>query len=326
MENNKQTMNATSATFVQTAYEANVNKRVVDRVGRLGPDKSKGIVHEVLYTDKMNVTKPELGNTRLTKSSTAMRDDVVSVKNDVVKHRAQLKDTTSTSGISKTINQAKSGKYQGTKLLGTEETTALYNKKVGSAGQEMTSTGISSKDTRRIADTFSGNKTSFENVAFNSVRAGKTGAVVNVAFGLVEDIVNDESEDEIVAHAASNGVRGFVAGCAGSVAGTAATTAAVAGLANVPAIAASAPLMAVSAPVVAGIAAAAVVGTVVMEVTDGEVKEAIEDVTHEVMDFACEVGESAIDFIDDVISEGLSTVSNAVDDFFSGISSFFDWF
>ena len=324
MENNKQTMNATSTTFVQTAYEANVNKRVVDRVGRLGPDKSKGIVHEVLYTDKMNVTKPELGNTRLTKSSTAMRDDVVSVKDGVVTHRAQLKDTVS--GINKTINQAKSGKYQGTKLLGTEETTALYNKKVGSAGQEMTSTGISSKDTRRIADTFSGNKTSFENVAFNSVRAGKTGAVVNVAFGLVEDIMNDETEDEIVAHVASNGIRGFAAGCAGSAAGTAATTAAVAGLANVPTIAASAPLLVAAAPVVAGIAAAAVVGTVVMEVTDGEVKEAIEDVTHEVMDFASEVGESAISFIDDVISEGLNTVSNVVDDFFSGVSSFFDWF
>lgn len=312
MENKKQATNSTTSTIAQTVYESDVNRRVLERVGQMNPSQSKGIVHEILYTDKMNLTQPMLGKTALTKNPFATRDDIVSINKGVVKYRAQLKDTTSSAGINKTVEQAVSDKYKGTNLMGTNETTSLYNANPKSVNaQKMTSTGISSKDTQRIADTFSGKTTSFENIAYNASRAGMTGAIMNVGIGLVEDMMNNENADEMVVHATSNGVRGFAAGCAGSAAATAATTATAAGIAATPVIAASAPLVALAAPVVAGIGAAALASTVVMELTDGEVKDTIEDVAHDVVDFVSDIGDS---------------VSSALDDFVSSVSSFFDWF
>lgn len=327
MENRKQANNSIANTMAQTVYESDVNRRVVERVGKMNPSQSKGIVHEVLYTDKMNLTHPSLGKTTMTKNQFAMRDDVVSINNGVVKHRAQLKDTISSTGINKTVEQAVSGKYKGTNLMGTNETTALYNANPKSINaQKMTSTGISSKDTQRIADTFCGRTTSLENVAYNATRGGKSGAIMNVGVGLIEDLVNDKTVDEMVVHATSNGVRGFAAGYAGSVAATAVTTATAAGIASAPVIATSVPLVAFAAPVVAGIGAAALASTVVMELTDGEVKDAIEDVAHDVVGFVSDVGDSAISAIEDVVTSGLDCVSNALDDFASSVSSFFDWF
>ena len=102
------------------------------------------------------------------------------------------------------------GKYQGTNFMGTKETTELYNAATkNTAAQKMSSTGISSKDTSRITESFSGKMTSLENIAHNSTRAGSFGAVANVAVGAVEDIVNSESGDEMLAHAAANGARGL---------------------------------------------------------------------------------------------------------------------
>ena len=83
-----------------------------------------------------------------------MRDDLVSVKDGVVKYRAQLKDTVSSSGVNKTVTQGMNGKYQGT-ILWDKETTELYNAATkNTAAQKMSSTGISSKDTSRITESF----------------------------------------------------------------------------------------------------------------------------------------------------------------------------
>lgn len=193
----------------------------------------------------------------------------------------------------------------------------------------MSSTGISSKDTSRITETFSGKMPSLENVAHNSTRAGSFGAVASVAIGAVEDIVNSESGEEMLAHATANGARGFASGYVGSAAATVATTATAAGIASVPALAAAAPVVAAVAPVAAGIAAATVAGKVVMDATDGEVKEALEDIGRGVGEVVSDVGDAADEIVYQVmdsIGEGLDRVGDKVDDFIDGVSLFFDLF
>lgn len=317
---------STGLNSVQTIYEGSVNARVVERAGNLASSQSKGIAHEIMYADKLNVTRPELGVTKLSTKTNAVRDDLVSVKDGVVKYRAQLKDTVSSSGVNKTVTQGMNGKYQGTNFMGTKETTELYNQATkNTAAQKMSSTGISSKDTSRITESFSGKMTSLENIAHNSTRAGSFGAVASVAVGAVEDIVNSESGDEMLAHAASNGVRGFASGYVGSAAATVATSATAAGIASVPALAA-APLVAVAAPVAAGIVAATVAGKVVMDATDGEVKEVLEDIGRGVGDFISDAADEVAYRVVDSIGEGLDRVGDKVDDFFDIVSLFFDLF
>ncbi|MGO5275050.1 hypothetical protein ACTQ07_00610 [Holdemanella porci] len=317
---------STGLNSVQTIYEGSVNARVVERAGNLASSQSKGIAHEIMYADKLNITRPELGVTKLSTKTNAVRDDLVSVKDGVVKYRAQLKDTVSSSGVKKTVTQGMNGKYQGTNFMGTKETTELYNQATkNTAAQKMSSTGISSKDTSRITESFSGKMTSLENIAHNSTRAGSFGAVASVAVGAVEDIVNSESGEEMLAHAAANGARGFASGYVGSAAATVATSATAAGIASVPALAA-APLVAVAAPVAAGIVAATVAGKVVMDATDGEVKEVLEDIGRGVGDFISDAADEVAYRVVDSIGEGLDRVGDKVDDFIDSVSLFFNLF
>lgn len=318
---------STGLNSVQTIYEGSVNARVVERAGNLASSQSKGIAHEIMYADKLNVTHPERGVTKLSTKTNAVRDDLVSVKDGVVKYRAQLKDTVSSSGVNKTVTQGMNGKYQGTNFMGgAKETTELYNKATENmTAQKMSSTGISSKDTSRITESFSGKMPSLENIAHNSSRAGSFGAVASVAVGAVEDIANSESGEEMLAHAASNGVRGFASGYVGSAAATVATSATAAGIASVPALAA-APLVAVAAPVAAGIVAATVAGKVVMDATDGEVKEVLEDIGRGVGDFISDAADEVAYRVVDSIGEGLDRVGDKVDDFIDSVSLFFDLF
>lgn len=317
---------STGLNSVQTIYEGSVNARVVERAGNLSSLQSKGIAHEIMYADKLNVTRPELGVTKLSTKTNAVRDDLVSVKDGVVKYRAQLKDTVSSSGVNKTVTQGMNGKYQGTNFMGTKETTELYNAATkNTAAQKMSSTGISSKDTSRITESFSGKMPSLDNIAHNSSRAGSFGAVASVAVGAVEDIVNSESGEEMLAHAAANGARGFASGYVGSAAATVATSATAAGIASVPALAA-APLVAVAAPVAAGIVAATVAGKVVMDATDGEVKEVLEDIGRGVGDFISDAADEVAYRVVDSIGEGLDRVGDKVDDFIDSVSLFFNLF
>lgn len=317
---------STGLNSVQTIYEGSVNARVVERAGNLASSQSKGIAHEIMYADKLNVTRPELGVTKLSTKTNAVRDDLVSVKDGVVKYRAQLKDTVSSSGVKKTVTQGMNGKYQGTNFMGTKETTELYNAATkNTAAQKMSSTGISSKDTSRITESFSGKMTSLENIAHNSTRAGSFGAVASVAVGAVEDIVNSESGEEVLAHATANGARGFASGYVDSAAATVATTATAAGIASVPALAA-APIVAAAAPVAAGIAAATIAGKVVMDATDGEVKEVLEDIGRGVGEFVSDAADEIAYRVVDSIGEGLDRVGDKVDDFIDSVSLFFNLF
>lgn len=56
---------STGLNSVQTIYEGSVNARVVERVGNLAPSQSKGIAHEIMYADKLNVIRPELGSDKI---------------------------------------------------------------------------------------------------------------------------------------------------------------------------------------------------------------------------------------------------------------------
>lgn len=137
--------------------EGRVGVEAVTRVGR--NPQVKGVVHEVLYRDLQNASAKNVVNGTkavLTKSTTAVRDDILMKQGTSIVGRAQLKDTPK--AIAKTVSQVRSGHYAGTNLMGTTETVAAYNKAVANAAkngvkitQQMTDTGISSLDTGRIA-------------------------------------------------------------------------------------------------------------------------------------------------------------------------------
>ncbi len=94
--------------------EASVMKRMHGRSGAYTPSGSKGIAHEIMANDWANLNnllKPDTV-TWLTKSSNAPQVDAVTMKGGKVLERIQYKDTTSPSGVQKTVKQVASGKYR----------------------------------------------------------------------------------------------------------------------------------------------------------------------------------------------------------------------
>ena len=140
----------------RSAYEAKVGVEAVLRSGGKNP-QLKGVVHEILYRDALTMKPGNLANGArgtLSKSVTAVRDDVLLKQGGAVVGRAQLKDAVHTAD--RVARQAAHGKYAGTKLMGTKETVMAYEKAVHSMAkrgtavtQKMTSTGISSRDASR---------------------------------------------------------------------------------------------------------------------------------------------------------------------------------
>lgn len=135
-------------------YFDTIAQEALDRAGEC--PQLKGVVHELLFRDKLNLSPKNLleGNvTKLTKNPTAHGVDLVTLNKQgrpVAKY--QLKDCTSSSGTNKTLGQVRNGKYRNAKLMGTEETTKNYNAAKLPGDKEMSSTGISSNRTDRIAD------------------------------------------------------------------------------------------------------------------------------------------------------------------------------
>ena len=127
----------TMTAAARSAYEGKVGLEALERAGR-NPNL-KGIVHEVLVRDAHNVNPANILSGKaasLTKSVTAVRDDVIVQQAGKVISRMQLKDTAGS--ISKTVKQAASGKYAGTQLVGTKETVEAFDKAAG-VTQKMTS-------------------------------------------------------------------------------------------------------------------------------------------------------------------------------------------
>jgi len=178
----------TAAAAGRSIYETKIGVEAIIRSGGRNP-QLKGVVHELLYRDTVNVNpKNILSGTKcsLSSSATAVRDDVLTMRGGKVVGRAQLKDTVS--GVSKTVKQASSGKYMRTKLLGTKETVSAYNKAVSGISrggtkvpQRMSSTGISSSDTSRIAAQTIGGSIETAQVVRAATTSGAAGAAISGA-------------------------------------------------------------------------------------------------------------------------------------------------
>ena len=266
--------NAGAATAAgRSAYEAKVGAEAVLRSGGKNP-QLKGVVHEILYRDSVTLNPGNLANGTvgvLSKSSTAVRDDILLKQGSKVIGRAQLKDTVSVSGVAKTVKQVASGKYTRTNLMGTTETTKLYNQAVenlvkngAKAPQKMTSTGISSMDTSRIAAQTVGGSLKAASVAKCALTSGGAGAVLSGGIEAVSSGIKlaqgEIDGEEFVGSVARETVGGGLSAAAGSAAATAATTLAATALAGT-----TAPLW---VPGAIAVGAAVVVGSGVKSLWD----------------------------------------------------------
>ena len=252
-------------------YEGKVGAEAVARSGGKNP-QLKGVVHEVLYRDAINSNPGNLLNgthATLSKSVTAVRDDVLKMNGGSVVGRAQLKDTAAS--VYKTVNQAASGKYVGTNLMGTKETATAYNKviegmkSVGkNAPQKMSSTGISSIDTGRIAAQTVGGKLGTAAISKCAVSSAGAGAVLSAGIETVSSgikLVNGEIDGN---QFVGNVTRETIGGAAAAAAGSAAATVASTGIATLLAATAAPAIL----PAIGGVAVSVAVGSAVKSFFD----------------------------------------------------------
>ena len=269
--NKKEKEAGAAAAVSRSIYETKVGVEAVLRSGGKNP-QLKGVVHEILYRDSITMNIRNLvSGTRgvLSKSVTAIRDDVLTKRGGSVVGRAQLKDTVS--GIGKTMQQAASGKYARTKLMGTKETVKAYNQAAArmarngtTVTQKMTSTGISSADTSRIAAQTIGGTVKAAYMARAAVTSGGVGAAISggveaVASG-VKLAKGEISGRKFAGNVAKEAVGGGLSAAAGTTAATATATAAATVLA-----ATSAPVW---VPGALGVGAAVAVGCGVKSLWD----------------------------------------------------------
>lgn len=276
-KNNNQTGTVTAAG--RSVYETKVGVEAVVRSGGKNP-QLKGVVHEILYRDSLTVAPKNLASGAkgaLSKSVTAVRDDVLLKQGGSVVGRAQLKDAVVTAD--KVARQAAGGKYAGTKLMGTKETVAAYEKAAANLAkngtkvtQKMTSTGISSADTSRIAAQTIGGSLKAAQLGKAALTSGVTGAVlsgvIETASSGVKLVNGDIDGGEFAANVAQEAVGGYLAAAGGSAAATAAGIGAATLLAG-----STAPLW---VPGAVAVGAAVAAGSVVKSVWDN-VAEGIRD-------------------------------------------------
>ncbi|MBP1545506.1 MAG: hypothetical protein J6A37_02775 [Oscillospiraceae bacterium] len=273
MSNDNRKNHGTECAAIRKAYESSLGIRAVERSGY--NINLKGTIHEIGYADSLNLQPSNLmSGTKavLAKSTTAVRDDVLCMNGGKVLGRAQLKDTPKS--IGDTIKRVSNGQYRGTTLVGTEETVAAYSKAAANAAkrgknvtQSMTSSGISSTDTGRIAAETIGKSASGGITAKAVTKVAKSSALAGaVISGGIEaitagsELANGEiDEEEFVGRVAKETVGGGLSAAGGS---------AVATLAS----AGTATLLGTSAPVwipaAVGIGAAIAVGTAIKSIWD----------------------------------------------------------
>lgn len=306
------------------AYETAMGREMLDRVGQ--NSCGKGVVHEILYRDQLNM-QPEnfLTGThaKLATSTTAVRDDIIFTRDGKVVGRAQLKDTPAS--VNKTLQQVINGKYAGTKLMGTQETTAAYGTKATARGitQKMTSTGISSKDTARIADKALGKPVVVENIIAGAPTAAElSGALAGIltAAGLLMDGCPAEEIAEETVKSAAVGAASGAAGFLGKELAASAVTEA--------GVNAGAKTLAAFVPDLSGVAAGYLAAKTAVTIAKPTV-EGISDA------FYCRNPECIIDglkegvgdAVDDIM-EGIGSIGDFVSDTLEsigeGISDFFD--
>lgn len=244
MENNTKQKTGAATAAGRSAYEAKVGTEAVLRSGGKNP-KLKGVVHEILYRDSITLAPENMvSGTKgvLSKSVTAVRDDVLTMRGGTVVGRAQLKDTLNS--VEHTVRQVASGKYTGTNLMGTKETVKAYNTAVARMAergtvvtQKMTSTGISTADTSRIAAQTVGGPLQAVTVAQAALTSSGVGAVLSGGMEAVISAVklaNDEIDgEEFAGNVVRETVGGGISAAAGTAAATVVGTGAAAALASV---------------------------------------------------------------------------------------------
>lgn len=146
---------AMAAEMGRELYEGSVINRMQRRSG-VTPKGAKGIALEVMDIDRLNLkdTFNPGRHTQMTKNPHAPQLDAITIENNVNVRRYQYKDTPAST--SKTIQQVKSGKYNQATLRGTKESAREFNAAAEKAGinKRMESTGISTKDAKRVADKY----------------------------------------------------------------------------------------------------------------------------------------------------------------------------
>ena len=103
MDKRKMSQSGATTAAGRMAYEGKVGVEAVVRSGGKNP-QLKGVVHEILYRDSITMAPDNLihgTKGALSKSATAIRDDVLTMQGGKVIGRAQLKDTVSS--INKTV-------------------------------------------------------------------------------------------------------------------------------------------------------------------------------------------------------------------------------
>ncbi len=248
----------------------------IEAVKRAGNNPQlKGIVHETMYKNIYNVSpKRIVDGTKafLSESTTAVRDDVIIKQGSNIVKRLQLKDTANS--IRKTIKQVKNHHYSGTNLIGTKETTEAFGKEVVKQAkrginvtQKMSSSGISSADTSRIATKTIGNtagKLTANSLGKVASSSGVAGGVISGGIEVISSGVKlakgEIDGGEFVGNVAKETVGGGLSAAGGSVA----ATAVAAGVATVLA-GTTAPIW---VPAVAGFGAAVAVGSAIKGIWD----------------------------------------------------------
>ncbi len=305
MTNRNENKGKAFGSIVTEGYDYSVASRMIGRSGAYTPTGGKGIAFEVMYCDKKNLEnlfKPDHPVTQFTKSPVAETVDLVTMTGNKVDEFIQCKDVLSNSGINKVLCQAKNGKYRNAKLVGTSETAKFYNQKAAENGisKKMIDSGISSADTNRIARKFNG-IAGTEGVASIMSSSAQIGGVFSGGIAAVESFVNGDDVGDAARNISSAAVQGAVSSAAGAAAAEA-----VAGALAATALASVMPFgLAVST--IAAIGA----GTVV-----GEVAAIPAEIVGEVAGATCEVAETVIEGVGDIISD----ISDCV---FCGLFSLF---
>lgn len=262
----------TAAAAGRSAYETKVGVEAVVRSGGKNP-QLKGVVHEILYRDSLTMAPKNLASGAkgaLSKSVTAVRDDVLLKQGGSVVGRAQLKDVVASAD--KVARQAASGKYAGTKLMGTKETVAAYEKAAANLAkngtkvtQKMTSTGISSADTSRIAAQTIGGSLKAAQLGKAALASSGTGAALSGVIEAVSSGVKlakgEIDGGEFAANVAQEALGGGFAAAGGTAAATAVSIGAATLLAGT-----TAPLW---LPGAVGVGAAVAAGSAIKSAWDG---------------------------------------------------------
>lgn len=273
---------ALAGTVAKEAYEAHVAIDALNRAGHC--PQLKGHVHEIMFCDKFNANPINIlrgQHAELSASATDTVRDVVIKKAGEIIDSAQLKDTVSSSGVRKTVSQIQSGKYSQTTVIGTEETV---QKVAGKVAQKVTSSGISTETTSRIANKALGKIPSISAIGSAAKAGGIAGAVVSAGIEAVSsaiDIVKGRKNVRAaavdvakagakggVAGASSAVVSGVVAGATGSAVGALTAT----GIGSAVAATGAGAVVLSAAPVVVGFGAACVAGSAISSLIDRKLK------------------------------------------------------